>query len=423
MTLKNEPRNNHKGWMASKKALLATAAFIIMGGISQAEVEVDTKSDTLGTSSPMSAKQYPYVKNDLKSTAKLLEQPSFENLGILPGSLVLNFAKLAYPANQQEHWTDEEKAIYHKLAIEEKWELCPFNGTTGAANNQVESVSGFIAFKGDHVVIATRGTEMANRHDWLTNIRFSRSPFLRMFSEQENNKISAATAQYFGGFIEGEIANGFLQTHLSSRDVIKDAILKRAEALGKSPRDLRYTVTGHSLGGAKAQLIGLDLVTNRTLGIGVHKVEDSFFGNADDLGMSFYSPSIYSQPKNPGNIKVVVFGSPRVFDTKAAEQVQKILGDAIFRVENNNLKLFSTDIVDPGDMVPSLPPAILGFEHVGHRIADEESQGFWFTRHMTSYVSKKATDDIDARTGFAALQIDLSKAAADISSHTAAPAA
>lgn len=304
---------------------------------------------------------------------------------------MLNFAKLAYSANQQEEWGDEEKEIYHRLAIEEGWEICPFNGTTGAATNQVESISGFIAFKGHHVVIATRGTEMTNPNDWMTNFRFSRSPFLRMFSSEERNKISAATAQLFG--FGGEIANGFLQTHLSSWDFIRDAILKRSEFLGVSPSNLKITVTGHSLGGAKAQLIGVNLVTERALDIGVHKLEASFL---DEDG--FYSPSVYSDSENPQNVEVIVFGSPNVFTEEAAEKVEKILGEDVYRVENNDPKFLRgfalVDVI--GDIVPSLPPRILGFKPVGKRIGDEGQQGISFGRHVMSNISKAALDEVDA---------------------------
>ncbi len=422
MDLKNESGNKCKGWVTGKRALLATAAFIATSGITQARSpEVDTNGDIFGDSTP--AKLHILPMDEPKSAINLLELPSPETLKNLPATVmdhiagspqatsnfkgaaqllenfdrlatanVLNFAKLAYSANQQEEWGDEEKAIYHKLAIEEGWEICPFNGTTGAATNQVESISGFIAFKGHHVVISTRGTEMTNQHDWLTNFRFSRSPFLRMFSSEEQNKISAATAQFLG-LEGGEIANGFLQTHLSSWDFIRDAILKRSELLGVPPSELKITATGHSLGGAKAQLIGTNLVTAQELGIGVHKVEGSFF---DEDG--FYSPSIYSKPKNPENIEVIVFGSPSVFTEEAAEQAEKFIGEDVYRIENNDPKfLKSFDLVDMvGDIVPSLPPRIFGFKPIGKRIGDKGQQGLSVGRHMMSNISKMALDEVDA---------------------------
>ena len=471
MSLKNESSSKRKGWIMGKRALLATAAFMTTGSIAQADIaEFDTKGDILGINSgSTSAKLHIFPMDELKSATNLLELPSPETMQNLPTTItdliketgstkanikgdvfginslmlaktfeamsnpksaaqrlenfdhlttanVLDFAKLAYSANHQEDWADEEKAIYLKLAIEEGWELCPFNGTTGAAANQVESVSGFIAFKEDHVVIATRGTEMTSWNDWQTNFRFSRSPFLRMFSNEERNKISIATAQRFNG-LEGEIANGFLQTHLSSWDFIRDAILKRAEFLGVPPSKLKITVTGHSLGGAKAQLVGVNLVTDHALSIGVHKIEDSFLGEAD-----FYSPSIYSESENPENIEVIVFGSPSVFAGEAAEQVEKILGEDIYRIENNDPKFFkSFDLVDlVGDIVPSLPPRILGFKPVGKRIGDKGQQGFSVSRHAMSNISDVALEEVDAAR---LTRLLARREAASVSRNAAAPAA
>ena len=236
-----------------------------------------------------------------------------------------------------------------------------------------------------------------------------------MFSSEEKNKISAITGQFFG--FEGEIANGFLQTHLSSWDFIKNAILKRSEFLGVPPGDLKIIVTGHSLGGAKAQLIGVNLVTEHALGIGVHKAEGSFF---DEDG--FYSPSTYSKPENPKNIEVIVFGSPNVFTGEAAEEVEKILGEDIYRIENNDPKfLRGFDLVDVvGDIVPSLPPRILGFKPVGKRIGDKGQQGISVGRHVMSNIGKTALDEVDT----ARLTTLLARREAmSIPGNTAAPAA
>jgi len=459
MFLSNKLRQKRKGRVAGKRRLLlATAALIATSGITQAKItEFDTKDDIFGgRSGSMSAKLGIFPMDEPKSAINLLELPSSETLKNLPATVIgyvkeadpvkilaepsqatgnfkgaaqllekfdrlltaniLDFTKLAYSANQQEEWGDEEKEIYCRLAVEEGWEICPFNGTTGTATNQVESISGFVAFKENHVVIATRGTEMTNWNDWMTNFRFSRSPFLRMFSGEERNKISAATAQLFG-LEGGEIANGFLQTHLSSWGFIRDAILKRSEFLGVPPSELKITVTGHSLGGAKAQLVGVNLATERALDIGVHKIEGSFFGEDD-----FYSPAIYSKPENPENIEVVVFGSPNVFTEEAAEQVEEILGEDIYRVENNGSKHFRgfalVDVI--GDIVPSLPPRILGFKPVGKRIEDKGQQGIYVGRHVMSNISKAALDEVDAAR---LTRLLARREAVSMPSNTAAPAA
>lgn len=424
MYLKNKKYNKNKKWITHKKALLvtATAAFVAISGGAQAKLRECEPTGILGIGSNSLTKMHthhsmdkseigpldlplPETLKNLSAKADLVKGDIFPAIHVtdsqeaaqylkkfdrLPTANVLDFAKLAYSTNQDGEWSEEEREIYGKLAIEEGWEICPFTGTTGAATNQVESTSGFIAFKEDHVVIATRGTEMTNLNDWMTNIRFSRSPFLRMFSSEERQKVSAATEQTFG--FGGEIANGFLQTHLSSWDFVREAIRERSEFLGVSPGELKITVTGHSLGGAKAQLIGANLVTEPVLDIGVHKIEGSFIGED-----GFYSPSVYSKPENPQNIEVIVFGSPNVFTDEAAEEVEKILGQDVYRVENNDMKfLKSLDLFDmTGDIVPSLPPRFLGFKPVGKRIGDEGKYGVSLGRHMMSNISDAALNEVD----------------------------
>lgn len=319
-----------------------------------------------------------------------LSQEGAPNLGQkrLSAEIIVDFTNFSYAVDKKTGWTVKQKSIYNKL-VNDGWKLDVFNGTTGKARNQIESASGLLAFKDDQVVIATRGTEMTNWNDWFTNVRFSRSPITRFFGTEENN-LCAITAQFFGG-VDGEVANGFLQTHLSSWNYIKDAIIKYARSIGKSAQELQYTITGHSKGAAKAQLNAVNLLTDSTLGIGVDYLEKSFIladADAMELGASgFYGIGKKTLAKNKGNVEAVVFESPRVFSNVTAKQVNNIMGEGnLVRVENKGMF---------DDPVIHVAPAFLGFEHAG-AAAEIEGDGFFITKHMMSNVKDAAIPAIKA---------------------------
>lgn len=385
----------------SKKILLTSASIIVFSAAAYADADLETMSE-LGFLGAHLNKSF--VAKDLSETMVDLstqEIAQVQDSHKLPADLIVDFAKFSYSVDKKAGWKTDDKAIYNKL-INDGWILDTFNGTTGTANNQVESVSGLLAFKDDQVVIATRGTEMTNWNDWMTNFRFSRSPITRFFAD-ESNKLGAITAQFFGG-VDGEVANGFLQTHLSSWDYIKEAILKRAQSLGKSTKDLQYTITGHSKGAAKAQLNALNLLTDSELGIGTDYLEKSFIlsesaldfdltkSQMDVFGSGFYGISKKTDPKNKGNVETVVFESPRVFSDTTAEQVNKIVGEGnLVRIESRREGIAGLVDTDP---VTHVTPAFLGFNHAGTAV-EINGGGAFVTRHMMGNVGPKAVGAIE----------------------------
>lgn len=312
--------------------------------------------------------------------------------------LLVDFAKFTYSANKQE-WEAYDHQLFSRL-VNDGWKFELFNGTTGSANNQVESISGLLAFKDKHVVIATRGTEATNLDDWTTNVRFARSPFYRLFSMEEAQKEGQIGAQFLN--VDGGLANGFLQTHLSSWEMIKQSILNYAQQVGVTPQELQYTITGHSKGAAKAQLNAVNLLTDKDLAIGVNCLEKSLLVSEaevpgiSDLGASlFYAPALYSEPQNTGNVEAVVFESPRVFSDQAASQVERILGkDYLLRIENRGR--FD---VDP---VVHVSPESFGFKHAGTK--GEIDNGFFVGRHFMENVGGPAVGVIDAHRANVAAQ-------------------
>ena len=291
----------------------------------------------------------------------------------VPADLLVDFTNFAYTANKKE-WEPKHHDLFARL-VNEGWALKPFTCTTGSADDQHESISGVMGFNGLQVVVATRGTKTVP--DWQTNFRYARHPLTRLFSAVELEKESAITAQFFNG-VNGNIANGFLQTHLSSWEKISPVLHEYALSLGVSTKDLKVTFTGHSQGAAKAQLNALAYLTDPELGAGVECLERSFILPTEELGKSgFYGMSLYSEPENNGNVAVVVFESPHVFSPEAAKDVNKIIGvQNLLRVENK------------GDPVIYLSPKTLGFEHAGTSVPI--NKGGLFDRHFMKNVGPAA---------------------------------
>ncbi|MCE3230967.1 MAG: Lipase (class 3) [Alphaproteobacteria bacterium] len=348
----------------TKKFLLTGASIVAMGTAAQAEPFDGQNWSDQGKIATSFQREAP-AKNDL-----------YEKLS---PEVIADFTQFSYDVNKKG-WEQSKKAIQ---LTEDGWKLDAFKGTTGTATHQVESMSGLLAFKGDHVVIATRGTEQTNLNDWATNARFSRSPVVRFFAS-ETNKLSAITAQFFGG-VEGEVANGFLQTHLSSWDYIKEAIMNHAQSIGKSTSELHYTITGHSKGAAKAQLNALSLLTDPELAIGTNYLEKSFLEHSDLEGEDdFLGVANMATAKNRGNVDTVVFESPRVFSNTTAQQVDA-MGQGLTRIENRG-----DWSVDP---VVHVTPAFLGFNHAGATI-NIDSGGNPVERHLMNVVREPATKAI-----------------------------
>lgn len=342
----------------------------------------------------------------------------------LSGQTLVDFAKASYAVHHEDMASQvppkrdsspDERALLIKL-IGDGYELVPFRGTTGSANEgQVESIAGVIGFKDLDVVIALRGTEMTDLNDWCTNFRTSRdgigtrvlSYFGDLFNrayggilgkeqhEHENYaKRSAITSNYFYN-LSGEISNGVLESHESYWEFLVDAINARITTMrlqghkNIAPKDLYYTVTGHSKGGGKANLVALNLLTELRLGIGVSHLDNSVMLNDSVVG-DFYAISHKTRALNQGNVELVTFEAPRVLSAEAARQAKEIIG------ENNIIRIVNKGYVDSIDFDPvtHVAPEILGFEHVGQEVVINESYSAF--RHMLDNVAPAAAPLIDS---------------------------
>lgn len=248
----------------------------------------------------------------------------------ISNELLVDFGKqVAYAADK----VDQTKFDDWSAKLEaDGWSLKKIKGTTGSANNQVESVMAVMAFRGNEVVIAPRGTTGGN--DWTTDFRFSRDTFWRglaTIAPMLVNKEWIAQADLKEAMIAGQflkandkIHNGFLQTFLSMWPEIKSSLIERAAELGISVSELMVSTSGHSLGAALQNLTQMALLNDSYLGYGQNILEKSHVYH-DELDQSWFAMHEVESKENT-NVKGVAMCPPRVFGPKAAEQFNEMVG-------------------------------------------------------------------------------------------------
>lgn len=125
------------------------------------------------------------------------------------------------------------------------------------------------------------------------------------------------TPHPYPGYPESSVHTGFLHAYQIHKDELIPAISK----LARIYPDYSIWITGHSLGAALATLLALDLV--------------------------------YISQLSP--VFLITFGSPRV-------------GNSVFAQAFNNSAIRNFRVVGGSDIVPHLPPSLIGFQHVPEEI-------------------------------------------------------
>lgn len=165
---------------------------------------------------------------------------------------------------------------------------------------------------------------------------------------EDTNDLALDGAGWFAtaDWCKGVTHAGFMKRHNDTWDQAYLILQQIAEKQGKELKGLKITVTGHSLGGALAQMAALRLAK-------LSEVKD--------------------------NIRVVTFGTPRVFDYEAASEYDALLKEKSLRIHQRG--------VDPVTMVG---PGWLGYKHVGtpHAISKAGSK---FPHLMNGYTGGLAS--------------------------------
>ncbi len=189
-------------------------------------------------------------------------------------------SQLAYEIKYKQNWE------YVKSTLA-KWEFSDYTIFDKRLGYRIDT-QGFIASNQNHIIITFCGSESSA--DWLTN-------FISIIDP-------------------GPFPNTFV--HEGFQDAIFPVVIKIALTLQKYNPDQNKSIwiTGHSLGGALAVLLGAMLIE-------------------DDFPVQ----GIYT------------FGAPRVGDPNFAQSLDQKINGIFYRVVNE------------GDIVPHLPPKFLGFNH------------------------------------------------------------
>lgn len=223
------------------------------------------------------------------------------------------FAKAAY--NDHKLVGLKESPLGNQVGFHHRDRLINEGYTVTSFNAKVPGKgyvpAGIVAYKDGKVIVSYHGSE--SRQD---------------FTEVNLRSLKAKTSELG---IEGYAHGGFMSRYLQSRGDLFELLEATLTAHGKTAQDVDFTVTGHSLGGALATLAATDLKKNLV---------------------------------KSGNLDLVTFSSPRVFDHKAADKMEDLLG------KNHMIRIWRDKDVVP---MVSLGTQILGgwftgFKHVGESI-------------------------------------------------------
>jgi hypothetical protein len=162
-------------------------------------------------------------------------------------------------------------------------------------------------------VVAFRGTDPSSLYNWVEDLDAMHS--------------TLPTAEVKDGV--GRVHSGFHDAYDSVRKELISHMIDMRTKYDRMWRHFEVEVTGHSLGGALSTLVALEL---------------------EALGFQIKS--------------VTTFGSPRVGDEVFADFWGKKFGDRTMRMTHAH------------DMVPSLPPRMLGYHHVATEVFQNASGAY-----------------------------------------------
>eukprot|EP00906_Rhabdomonas_costata_P014756 RCo021188 len=196
-----------------------------------------------------------------------------------------------------------------------------------------EETHGYVARLGNgsqDVVVAFRGSR--NLKNWVDNVEFGKQD-----------------VQLPGAPKKAQVHSGFQKAYRSLRSQLRKALSEvHADSLC-SKVQCRVHFIGHSLGGALATLAATDFVAS-------HKKDTS------PLPFSLAPLRLRGgQGASPAMVygSLTTFGSPRVGNLEFAEWVGKLLGGVPAPGA-----VVSARLVYNNDLIPGLPPAILGYSHI-----------------------------------------------------------
>lgn len=186
-----------------------------------------------------------------------------------------------------------------KGALEDKWGC--------NVDQYLDTETEFTVFDGEALIISFRGTEPDQLSDWLTDLYAVKLPLTEQFEDARVN-MATISEDAWRPACKSLVHGGFLHAYRRVSPIV--------ESLARTAKRDVF-LTGHSLGGAVANIAALDL---------------------DMRGVDFR--------------RTYTYGAPRVFGWRAAQEAKNRLDGRQFRVVNRN------------DIVPQVPIS-LRFRHTG----------------------------------------------------------
>jgi len=212
------------------------------------------------------------------------------------------------------------------------------------------------------VVIAFRGT--SDIMDVVTDVNLLQTPLEQGYQGQKSDD-------------ERMVHSGFFSSARAVSRRLKELLIA---ACAGAPGEWELLITGHSLGGALATLMAVELVDQVDTSRGFKEKEDaSLFGMAARFLSDTKDTLLGAQLPRWGRVRLYTYGAPRVGNSAFAEYFETLFeGREAFRIVNDR------------DIVPRMPRhnnvagAVLDYEHCGKTVlvAEQSAEadgfdGFW----------------------------------------------
>jgi len=212
------------------------------------------------------------------------------------------------------------------------------------------------------VVIAFRGT--SDILDVLTDVNFVQTPLEQGFNGQKSDD-------------ERKVHSGFFAAAAAVSRRVKELLVS---ATAGTPGDWTLLITGHSLGGALAQLMATELVGSVDVSRGFKAKDDgSLFGMAKRAFAQTKQSFPGMELPKWASVSLYTYGAPRVGNSQFAAYFETLFADReAYRIVNDR------DIVARLPRSGTVAGAVLDYEHVGKTVlvAEEAKEangfaGFW----------------------------------------------
>lgn len=212
------------------------------------------------------------------------------------------------------------------------------------------------------VVIAFRGT--SDILDVLTDVNFVQTPLEQGFNGQKSDD-------------DRKVHSGFFAAASAVSRRVKELLVS---ATAGTPGDWTLLITGHSLGGALAQLMATELVGSVDVTRGFKEKDDgSLFGMAKRAFTATKQSFPGMELPKWESVSLYTYGAPRVGNSQFAAYFETLFaGREAYRIVNDR------DIVARLPRSGTVAGAVLDYEHVGKTVlvaetakAADSFAGFW----------------------------------------------